>query len=198
MRGGRRGRAKELPLHKILVVGPGGVGKSALTLQFMYGDFVEEYDPTSADSYRKTETVDGEQVQLDILDTAGQEEYAAMRDNYYRTGEGFLCVYAINLDESWKALKNFHEQILRATDQVDVPFVVCGNKCDLEDRRLVSKAQGEELAKMFKATFFETSAKSNLRVQDAFHQLVRQIKNRKASGGGGKPGAGGREGCVCM
>ena len=70
------GKKKELPLHKIIVVGAGGVGKSALTLQFMYGDFVEEYDPTSADSYRKQITIGETPMHLDILDTAGQEEYA--------------------------------------------------------------------------------------------------------------------------
>ncbi|CAB5182894.1 unnamed protein product [Rhizophagus irregularis] len=75
---------QDLPLHKVIMVGSGGVGKSALTLQYMYGDFVEEYDPTKADSYRKKVTLDGQECQIDILDTAGQEEYAAIRDNYYR------------------------------------------------------------------------------------------------------------------
>ena len=60
------------------MVGSGGVGKSALTLKFMYGDFVEEYDPTKADSYRKKITLDQVDCQIDILDTAGQEEYAAV------------------------------------------------------------------------------------------------------------------------
>ena len=49
-----------------------------MTLQYMYGDFVEEYDPTKADSYRKKVSLDGEECQIDILDTAGQEEYAAV------------------------------------------------------------------------------------------------------------------------
>lgn len=86
-------KKKDAELHKVIVVGPGGVGKSALTLRFMYGDFVEEYgilcggghfgtnwlkDPTSADSYRKQIQLDGNDMQLDILDTAGQEEYAAV------------------------------------------------------------------------------------------------------------------------
>ncbi|RCH82798.1 hypothetical protein CU097_007453, partial [Rhizopus azygosporus] len=83
-----KSKAKQsLPLHKIIMVGSGGVGKSALTLQYMYGDFVEEYDPTKADSYRKKVVLDGQECQIDILDTAGQEEYAAIRDNYYRSGE---------------------------------------------------------------------------------------------------------------
>ncbi|KAJ8878971.1 hypothetical protein PR048_019575 [Dryococelus australis] len=68
-------------LHKVIMVGSGGVGKSALTLQFMYDEFVEDYEPTKADSYRKKVVLDGEEVQIDILDTAGQEDYAAIR--YY-------------------------------------------------------------------------------------------------------------------
>ena len=71
-------------LHKVIMVGSGGVGKSALTLQFMYDEFVEDYEPTKADSYRKKVVLDGEEVQIDILDTAGQEDYAAIRDNYFR------------------------------------------------------------------------------------------------------------------
>lgn len=65
------------PEHKVIVVGAGGAGKSALTQRFMYGNFVEEYEPTTADSYRKIIEVDAEKCQLDILDTAGQEEYVS-------------------------------------------------------------------------------------------------------------------------
>jgi Ras-related protein Ral-A len=89
-------------LHKVIMVGSGGVGKSALTLQFMYDEFVEDYEPTKADSYRKKVVLDGEEVQIDILDTAGQEDYAAIRDNYFRSGEGFLCVFSITEEESFQ------------------------------------------------------------------------------------------------
>jgi hypothetical protein len=79
---GKKGK-QDLPLHKVIMVGSGGVGKSALTLQYMYGDFVEEYDPTKADSYRKKIMLDGHECQIDILDTAGQEEYAAVSQNIH-------------------------------------------------------------------------------------------------------------------
>lgn len=71
--------AQQPALHKVIMVGSGGVGKSALTLQFMYDEFVEDYEPTKADSYRKKVVLDAENVQIDILDTAGQEDYAAIR-----------------------------------------------------------------------------------------------------------------------
>ena len=76
--------------YKLVVVGAGGVGKSALTIQLIQNQFMEEYDPTIEDSYRKQVVVDKEACHLDILDTAGQEEYSAMKDQYMRTGEGFL------------------------------------------------------------------------------------------------------------
>ena len=100
--GGNKKGGGSASLHKVIMVGSGGVGKSALTLQFMYDEFVEDYEPTKADSYRKKVVLDGEEVQIDILDTAGQEDYAAIRDNYFRSGEGFLCVFSITEDESFQ------------------------------------------------------------------------------------------------
>lgn len=69
--------------------------------------FVEDYEPTKADSYRKKVVLDGEEVQIDILDTAGQEDYAAIRDNYFRSGEGFLLVFSITEHESFTATVEF-------------------------------------------------------------------------------------------
>lgn len=69
--------------------------------------FVEDYEPTKADSYRKKVQLDAEEVQIDILDTAGQEDYAAIRDNYFRCGEGFLCVFAITEQESFQSTSEF-------------------------------------------------------------------------------------------
>jgi len=62
--------------------------------------FVEDYEPTKADSYRKRIQLDGEQVMMDILDTAGQEDYAAVRDHYLRGADGFIFVFSISEPES--------------------------------------------------------------------------------------------------
>jgi len=173
--------------HNIIVVGAGGVGKSALTLQFMYGNFVEEYDPTSADSYRKKIKVAGKEIQLDILDTAGQEEYAAMRDNYYRTGEGFLCVYSVVAMDSFNHVGSFHEQILRVTEDESIPCLLVGNKVDLAEKRQVTTQQGEQLASGLKCQFIETSAKTKLNVENAFMQLAEMVVKRAAAKGPAEP-----------
>lgn len=161
--------------YKLVVVGGGGVGKSALTIQLIQSHFVDEYDPTIEDSYRKQCTVDNEQVTLDILDTAGQEEYLAMREQYMRTGEGFLLVYAINSRNSLDELQVFYEQIQRVKDSDNVPVLVVGNKSDLEIERQVSFEEGAAFAKSLGCPFFETSAKQRINVEEAFYGLVRTI-----------------------
>lgn len=166
--------------HKLVVVGGGGVGKSALTIQLIQSHFVDEYDPTIEDSYRKQCTIDGEQVVLDILDTAGQEEYLAMREQYMRTGEGFLLVYAINFRNSLEELQTFYEQIIRVKDTDDVPVLIVGNKSDLEIERQVSYEEGLEFAKSLGCPFLETSAKQRINVEEAFYGLGRLINQKEA------------------
>uniref|UniRef100_H2Q5M1 small monomeric GTPase n=6 Tax=Catarrhini TaxID=9526 RepID=H2Q5M1_PANTR len=162
--------------YKLVVVGAGGVGKSALTIQLIQNHFVDEYDPTIEDSYRKQVVIDGETCLLDILDTAGQEEYSAMRDQYMRTGEGFLCVFAINNSKSFADINLYREQIKRVKDSDDVPMVLVGNKCDLPTRTVDTK-QAHELAKSYGIPFIETSAKTRQGVEDAFYTLVREIRH---------------------
>ncbi|XP_033219569.1 ras-related protein Ral-a isoform X2 [Belonocnema kinseyi] len=167
-------------LHKVIMVGSGGVGKSALTLQFMYDEFVENYEPTKADSYRKKVVLDGEEVQIDILDTAGQEDYAAIRDNYFRSGEGFLCVFSITEDDSFQATQEFREQILRVKNDENIPFLLVGNKSDLQEKRKVSLAEAQGRSQQWGVPYVETSAKTRENVDKVFFDLMRAIAARKA------------------
>jgi len=113
---------------------------------------------------------------LDILDTAGQEEYSAMRDQYIRSGQGFVIVYSITSRQTFEALNHFHDQILRVKDEDSFPVAVLGNKCDLEKDREVSTMEGKEFADSIGAPFFETSAKARINVEEGFYQLVREIR----------------------
>ena len=164
--------------YKIVVVGGGGVGKSALTIQLIQNHFIDEYDPTIEDSYRKQVTIDDETCILDILDTAGQEEYSSMRDRYIRTGEGFLMIYSITSRSSFisNELDSLRNQILRIKDADSVPLVLVGNKCDLEEERQVETMEGENLAKEWNCPFYESSARHRINVEEMFYDLVRQIR----------------------
>eukprot|EP01027_Heterolobosea_sp_BB2_P022403 GEZU01032981.1.p1 GENE.GEZU01032981.1~~GEZU01032981.1.p1 ORF type:complete len:161 (-),score=60.74 GEZU01032981.1:251-733(-) len=123
--------------------------------------------------------LDGETYILNILDTAGQEEYAVLRDQYWRTGDGFLMVYDITNSSSFDEIENFYEQICRAKDVDNYPIVVVGNKCDLNDQRVVTKTNGKELCTKCDWPFFETSAKERINVEESFYELVRDIRRFK-------------------
>jgi len=162
--------------YKLVIVGGGGVGKSALTIQFIQNHFIDEYDPTIEDSYRKQVTIDNQSCLLDILDTTGQQEYSAMRDQYMRTGQGFILTYTITKRQSFDEIcSQFREQILRVKDSDKVPMVLCGNKCDLENERQVTKAEAETMAKSWQCPFHETSALARINVEESFYDLVREI-----------------------
>uniref|UniRef100_A0A0K0E627 small monomeric GTPase n=1 Tax=Strongyloides stercoralis TaxID=6248 RepID=A0A0K0E627_STRER len=161
--------------YKVVVLGSGGVGKSALTVQFVQGIFVEKYDPTIEDSYRKQVEVDGKQCMLEILDTAGTEQFTAMRDLYMKNGHGFILVYSITAQSTFNDLIDLREQILRIKDTTNIPMVLVGNKCDIEDERIVGKDEGQNLARTFNCPFYETSSKAKINVQEVFYDLIKQI-----------------------
>ncbi|KAI7786956.1 ras-1 [Diaporthe eres] len=190
--------SKFLREYKLVVVGGGGVGKSCLTIQLIQSHFVDEYDPTIEDSYRKQCVIDDEVALLDVLDTAGQEEYSAMREQYMRTGEGFLLVYSITSRQSFEEITTFQQQILRVKDKDYFPMVVVGNKCDLEGEREVTRQEGENLARSFGCKFIETSAKSRINVDKAFYDIVREIRrfNREMQGYSTGSGASAPNGAV--
>ncbi|KAJ2703078.1 Ras GTPase [Coemansia spiralis] len=172
------------PEYKVVMLGSGGVGKSMLTTKYMNGNFSDEYDPTIEDSYRKQCTVDNLTCVLEILDTAGQEEYAAMRDYQIRGGDCFVVVYSVDdmrtLHEAEAVIKKIY--LIKETD--NVPIVLVGNKCDLaECEREVSAKEGTELARRARSGFYEASARENIRVDDVFTQCVRRIKRLRKEAG---------------
>lgn len=160
-----------------------------------------------AATYRKQFTVDEREVLADIFDTAGQEDFSAVRDQYMRTGDGFICVYAVTLPQTFDAVKRFRDHILRVKDceASEVPFVIAGNKADLEDLRKVSREEGENLAAELGVRHYDTSAKSKLNVAEVFTQCAReiiQLKEKKNGDDenkrGGPASSGGKRNCIIL
>eukprot|EP01129_Flabellula_baltica_P003425 TRINITY_DN13189_c0_g1_i1.p1 TRINITY_DN13189_c0_g1~~TRINITY_DN13189_c0_g1_i1.p1 ORF type:complete len:184 (+),score=43.00 TRINITY_DN13189_c0_g1_i1:49-600(+) len=174
---------------KVVVMGAGGVGKSAITVQFTQNTFIKKYDPTIEESYRKQIEVDDEPIILEILDTAGTEQFTATRDLYMKNGDGFILIYSIIAESTLHDLRSLKARICKVKDMTVVPMVLVGNKCDLEQRREVSKQEGEDLANEFDAVFFEASAKQRTNIEEIFEEIVRQVqrispKKKRRSGGG--------------
>lgn len=172
--------------YKVVVLGSGGVGKSALTVKFVTGQFVEKYDPTIEDFYRKEIDVDNSPSILEILDTAGTEQFASMRDLYIKNGQGFLLIYSLLNRQTFNDLKAIKDQILRVKNMDTVPMILVGNKSDMFDEREVTANEAKLLAEEWGCPHFETSAKTSSNVDEMFSEIVRQMKTRqKESGGGG-------------
>ncbi|XP_029154795.1 GTP-binding protein Rit2 isoform X2 [Nylanderia fulva] len=170
-----------LRVYKIVVLGDGGVGKSAVTLQFVSHRFLNYHDPTIEDSYQKQAVIDGEAALLDILDTAGQVEFTAMREQYMRCGEGFMICYSVTDRHSFQETMEYRKLISRVRANEDIPLVLVGNKCDLQQQRKVTTEEGKALAEELGCPFYETSAALRQFVDDAFFSLVRQIRAKERS-----------------
>ena len=170
-----------ISVYKVILLGAGGVGKSALTYQFMFGEFLEEYEPTKADSFRKKTVFKGEDIVIDILDTAGQEDYEGIRDNYIRNGDGFLLVFSITDDYSLQKCQDFRDHILRVKNKEINPIVLVGNKCDLDEKRQVTDSQIQLVLNSWNVTYLETSAKTNVNVDTSFFELINTIRSLNAT-----------------
>ncbi|XP_066591452.1 GTP-binding protein Rit2-like isoform X1 [Prorops nasuta] len=170
-----------LRVYKIVVLGDGGVGKSAVTLQFVSHSFLDYHDPTIEDSYQQQAVIDCEAALLDILDTAGQVEFTAMRDQYMRCGEGFMICYSVTDRHSFQEVLEYRKLISRVRANEDIPLVLVGNKFDLQNHRQVTTEEGKALANQLGCPFYETSAALRQFIDDAFYSLVRQIRARERS-----------------
>nr|XP_061793442.1 ras-related protein Rap-2c isoform X2 [Nerophis lumbriciformis] len=144
--------------YKVVVLGSGGVGKSALTVQFVTGTFIEKYDPTIEDFYRKE-----------------IEQFASMRDLYIKNGQGFILVYSLVNQQSFQDIRPMRDQIVRVKRFEKVPLILVGNKVDLESEREVAGSDGRALAQEWGCPFIETSAKSKTMVDELFAEIVRQM-----------------------
>ncbi|OAA60560.1 Ras small monomeric GTPase [Niveomyces insectorum RCEF 264] len=146
--------------------------------QFVHNQWIESYDPTIEDSYRTQVSVDGRQIVLEILDTAGTEQFVAMRDLYMKTGQGFLLVFSITSPSSLSELTMLRDEIIRIKDDENVPIVIVGNKADLEDQRAVSRSKAFSLAQLWNAPYYEASARTRTNVDEVFVDLCRQMLRR--------------------
>jgi GTPase KRas protein len=198
--------AKELFVYKLVVLGDGGVGKTALISRLKSNTFVEEastpassvrcftvkecvltfvkFDPTIEDSHKIDVVVNDQQCTLEILDTAGADEYLHLRDRWIRATEGFILVYSISSRSSFRRIRGLYDQIQQVKKSPhassQVPIMLVGNKVDMAKRR-VSLLEGKEMARTLGCRFVEASAKDGRNVEESFYTIVRQLQKQNAT-----------------
>ncbi|CAG8435996.1 13426_t:CDS:2 [Rhizophagus irregularis] len=151
--------------------------------------FIETYDPTIEDSYRKQVIIDDEPCVLEVLDTAGQVANIVQTrltcdlfQLFFRDGEGFLLVYSISSRSTFERVERFRDQITRVKDTDNVPLMLVGNKCDKITEREVSREEGMNMARKLRCEFIESSAKTCVNVERAFYTVVRMIRANRDGG----------------
>ncbi|KAL5169409.1 Ras-related protein RABE1c [Glycine soja] len=192
-----RARADYDYLIKLLLIGDSGVGKSCLLLRFSDGSFTTSFITTIGIDFKiRTIELDGKRIKLQIWDTAGQERFRTITTAYYRGAMGILLVYDVTDEASFNSkafpsgifiqlllisdIRNWIRNIEQhASDNVNK--ILVGNKADMdESKRAVPTSKGQALADEYGIKFFETSAKTNLNVEEVFFSIARDIKQRLA------------------
>ena len=161
---------------RLIVLGEGGVGKSSFTIYYIAHVWVDAYDPTIEDAYKKEIIIAEQKVTVQILDTAPGNEFYAFRQHYTRILDGGIFIYSIANKFSFDALPQYVDQINNTNEVGNFPRLIIGNKCDLESEREVETLEGENLAR-FNAIFCETSVMFGINVDAAVEALTTEIYN---------------------
>ncbi|CAG9535710.1 unnamed protein product [Cercopithifilaria johnstoni] len=163
---------------KIVLLGEGAVGKTSLMLRYVENKFNPQHVSTLQASFlSKKLHVDGQVVELNIWDTAGQEKFHALGPIYYRGSHGALLIYDVTDAHSFEKVKMWVKELKRMLGD-DVYLMIIGNKVDLERNRNVDISETTGYAKSIGAEHFETSAKDNVGVTQVFDYLAKGLVER--------------------
>jgi len=163
-------------IHKVILVGNYGVGKTSITKRLVTNTFSEEPGPENVDQYDAAVAIGSTQVKLRIGDTAGGEKFRTLTSGYFRNAEGVMVVYDVGNQESFDDLNNlFQEAEYYAPASVKL---LIANKSDLSTR-IVSTDAGKSYADSKGVPFFEVSAKTGSGVQQLWADMSKKVANIK-------------------
>ncbi|KAH3763132.1 Ras family protein, partial [Pelomyxa schiedti] len=160
----------------IAVLGAGGVGKTCLVVQFVQGIFVERADPYIDDSYRKQIEIENRQFMLEIYDTAGTEQFTAMRDLYMKNAMVCIICFSLVCRPTLDMAQELLEQVYSIKDTREAPVVLCGCKCDLAAERQIT-LEGLQMAQAHNIPYVETSGRNKINCDTVFTQALRTYLN---------------------
>ena len=168
-------------LFKYIIIGDSFVGKSKILLRYTNNTYNENFVITiGAEFGAKTINIDGQEIRIQIWDTAGMENFKSITRSYYKNSICALIVYDISNKDSFKNVLNWIEDC-KVFSPKNILLVLIGNKCDLEEKRQVSIEEGKKVAEENDMIFFETSAKDNININEVFvksaQKILENIKN---------------------
>ena len=170
---------------KVILIGDSGVGKTNIMSKFLKNQFLEDSKATVGVEFgSKLFIQQGHKIKAQIWDTAGQEKYKAITSAYYKGSKGALVIYDITQKETFANIEKWVND-LKCKGDPKITIIIIGNKNDLEEKRQISKEQGEEKAKSFGCAFLETSAFSGDNIEKAFEMMVKEIYDKFTSDIGG-------------
>ena len=167
-------------LYKILLLGDTQVGKSSFLMRYIDNTFQESYLSTVGLDFKvkNVQLDDGNTYRVQIWDTAGQDRFHAITRNYFKNAHGIILIYDVTLIESFHNVKNWIKQIKEeVTDKVSI--ILAGNKIDMEEKRKVSKEEGEKMAADYGLKFYECSAKTVENFSKIDEKEATKLKNKK-------------------
>ncbi|KAM3859398.1 ras-related protein Rab-37-like [Diretmus argenteus] len=166
-------------MHKTILVGDSGVGKTSLLVQFDQGKFIPgSFSATVGIGFtNKVVPIDNVKVKLQIWDTAGQERFRSVTHAYYRDAQALLLLYDITSKTSFDNIRAWLTEIHEYA-QRDVVIMLLGNKADMSSDRVIKRDEGEKLAREYSVPFMETSAKTGVNVELAFNTVAKELKHQ--------------------
>ena len=165
---------------KTTLIGDSGVGKTCIIQRYMNNEFSDNIPSTNGVGYSKKDIlIDDKKIQLDIWDTAGQEEYRSLGKHFYKDSYIVLLVYNITNKESFDNLKNiWYEDLIKYGEEYKVLAVVA-NKCDLYEQEAISEKEARQFANEIKAIFMNVSAKNGNNIDLLFESCVKKYLDPK-------------------
>jgi small GTP-binding protein len=163
------------PLNKIdihiTIIGKGVVGKTSITNRLINIEYPEQHDPTIEDKYNLVVNINSKQINLEILDTAGEQDYQNLLYSWITNGDAFILVFAINDKESFDYLLKKREKIIEIKGNKNIPIILIGNKSDLNKEREVTIEEAEKISKLWNVDYVECSAKNNTNCNNIINLL---------------------------
>ena len=162
-------------LFKLIIVGDSNVGKTNIMSKYIHNQFNQHSKSTIGVEFgTKIVNIDNKKIKAQIWDTAGQERYKSITSAYYKGAKGALIVYDITNKFSFDSVDKWVQDLNSYGDKT-ITLLLVGNKSDLEEKRQITKENGEEKAKNFNLGFIETSACSGDNIDQAFVIMLKEV-----------------------